>query len=75
MTDAAKLRTRAATPADASAIVAIYNEGIADRIATFETEPALGYRHCRVVHWRASRGGRRNRGNRPSRFRGDEALH
>jgi len=39
MTDAAKLRTRAATPADASAIVAIYNEGIADRIATFETEP------------------------------------
>ena len=39
MTDAAKLRTRAATPADASAIAAIYNEGIADRIATFETEP------------------------------------
>ena len=35
MTDAAKLRTRAATPADASAIAAIYNEGIADRIATF----------------------------------------
>src|SRR6202023_4120425 len=39
MTDAAKLRTRAATRADASAIAAIYNEGIADRIATFETEP------------------------------------
>ena len=39
MTDAAKLRTRAATPADAAAIAAIYNEGIADRIATFETEP------------------------------------
>ena len=39
MTDAAKLRTRAATLADASAIAAIYNEGIADRIATFETEP------------------------------------
>src|SRR6201987_3421659 len=39
MTDAAKLRTRAATPADASVIAAIYNEGIADRIATFETEP------------------------------------
>ena len=39
MTDAATLRTRAATPADASAIAAIYNEGIADRIATFETEP------------------------------------
>ena len=31
--------TRPATPADASAIAAIYNEGIADRIATFETEP------------------------------------
>jgi L-amino acid N-acyltransferase YncA len=39
MTDAAKLRARAATPADASAIAVIYNEGIADRIATFETEP------------------------------------
>ena len=33
------LRTRLATPADASAIATIYNEGIADRIATFETEP------------------------------------
>lgn len=32
------LRTRLATPADAAAIAAIYNEGIADRIATFETE-------------------------------------
>jgi hypothetical protein len=29
------LRTRLATPADAVAIAAIYNEGIADRIATF----------------------------------------
>ncbi|HSH81977.1 MAG TPA: arsinothricin resistance N-acetyltransferase ArsN1 family A [Herpetosiphonaceae bacterium] len=28
---------RAATPADADAIAAIYNQGIADRIATFET--------------------------------------
>jgi phosphinothricin acetyltransferase len=28
-----------ATGADAAAIAAIYNEGIADRIATFETEP------------------------------------
>jgi len=34
-----ELRTRLATPADAPAIAAIYNEGIADRIATFETEP------------------------------------
>ena len=39
MTDTGKVRTRAATVADASAIAAIYNEGIADRIATFETEP------------------------------------
>jgi phosphinothricin acetyltransferase len=39
MTDPAKLRTRGATSADAAAIAAIYNEGIADRIATFETEP------------------------------------
>ncbi len=33
------LATRLATPADAAAIAAIYNEGIADRIATFETDP------------------------------------
>src|SRR4029434_7677643 len=32
-------RTRLATAGDAAAIAAIYNEGIADRIATFETEP------------------------------------
>jgi phosphinothricin acetyltransferase len=32
-------RTRVATVADAGAIAAIYNEGIADGIATFETEP------------------------------------
>ena len=37
--DTIELRTRAATSADAAAIAAIYNEGIADRIATFETEP------------------------------------
>ena len=30
---------RVATTEDAAAIAAIYNEGIADRIATFETEP------------------------------------
>jgi L-amino acid N-acyltransferase YncA len=35
----AKTSTRLATPADAAAIAAIYNEGIAERIATFETEP------------------------------------
>jgi L-amino acid N-acyltransferase YncA len=33
------LSTRLATPEDAPAIAAIYNEGIAERIATFETEP------------------------------------
>jgi L-amino acid N-acyltransferase YncA len=32
---------RLATVADAEAIAAIYNEGIADRIATFETRPRL----------------------------------
>lgn len=32
-------RTRPAEPEDAAAIAAIYNQGIADRIATFETEP------------------------------------
>lgn len=31
--------TRAATPDDAPAITEIYNQGIADRIATFETRP------------------------------------
>src|SRR5262249_28916706 len=35
----AGLWTRPATLADAAAIAAIYNEGIADRIATFETVP------------------------------------
>jgi L-amino acid N-acyltransferase YncA len=39
MADTAELTTRAATLADAGAIAAIYNEGIGDRIATFETEP------------------------------------
>ncbi len=33
------MHARAATPADAAAIAAIYNEGIEDRIATFETRP------------------------------------
>ncbi len=34
-----RLTARAATPADAAAITLIYNQGIEDRIATFETEP------------------------------------
>jgi phosphinothricin acetyltransferase len=33
------LTVRPATAADAAAIARIYNEGIADRVATFETEP------------------------------------
>jgi L-amino acid N-acyltransferase YncA len=33
------LSTRLAAPADAEAIARIYNQGIAERIATFETEP------------------------------------
>jgi phosphinothricin acetyltransferase len=32
------IRTRPATPADAGPIAEIYNQGIAERIATFETE-------------------------------------
>ena len=33
------MRVRAAVPADAAAICRIYNDGIEDRIATFETTP------------------------------------
>jgi phosphinothricin acetyltransferase len=33
------MRARPATPDDASAIAAIYNQGIEDRVATFETRP------------------------------------
>jgi L-amino acid N-acyltransferase YncA len=33
------LSTRRATPEDAAAIARIYNEGIEDRLATFETQP------------------------------------
>lgn len=36
MTD---LSTRISTPEDAAAIATIYNQGIAERVATFETEP------------------------------------
>jgi len=34
-----QLTSRPAIPADAAAITEIYNQGIEDRIATFETEP------------------------------------
>jgi putative N-acetylmannosamine-6-phosphate epimerase/L-amino acid N-acyltransferase YncA len=36
------IRTRSATASDAEEIARIYNEGIADRIATFETRPRTG---------------------------------
>jgi L-amino acid N-acyltransferase YncA len=39
---------RAATRADAEAIAHIYNEGIADRLATFETEPRSA---ADIEHW------------------------
>ena len=56
-------RTRPATPADAPAIAAIYNQGIADRVATFETEPRSPERYCRLVHaGPADHGGRSTRG-------------
>lgn len=35
----AGLRVRPASPADTAAIAAIYNQGIEDRVATFETRP------------------------------------
>jgi phosphinothricin acetyltransferase len=36
------MNTRRAVQADAAAIAAIYNQGIEDRVATFETEPRSG---------------------------------
>lgn len=39
--------TRLATLADAAAIARIYNQGIEERIATFETEPAHVRRRSR----------------------------
>lgn len=44
----AEWNTRAATLADAAAIATIYNEGIADRIATFETEPRSA---AQIAEW------------------------
>jgi phosphinothricin acetyltransferase len=37
--DPASWHSRLATPDDAAAVVRIYNEGIEDRVATFETRP------------------------------------
>jgi hypothetical protein len=38
MAEPSELCARAATAGDIAAIAAIYNQGIADRVATFETE-------------------------------------
>jgi phosphinothricin acetyltransferase len=46
------LRTRPASVADAAAIAEIYNQGIADRIVTFETEPRLA---ADIAGWFAPR--------------------
>jgi L-amino acid N-acyltransferase YncA len=46
------LTTRPAAAADAEAIAGIYNEGIEDRIATFETEPRSAED---ILHWLEAR--------------------
>jgi phosphinothricin acetyltransferase len=51
MTEPLDLRVRRASPSDAAAVVAIYNEGIAERRATFETEAR---RPCDVIGHLAS---------------------
>ncbi len=48
-------RTRVATVEDAPAIARIYNEGIADRLATFETEPRTSEDIVRALQVRAER--------------------
>src|SRR5215468_10757915 len=48
----ADLNTRPATPADAGPIAEIYNQGIADRIATFETEPRTT---AQIAEWLTGR--------------------
>ena len=45
------MRARAATPADAAAIARIYNHGIDDRVATFETRHRTA---DDVARWRVS---------------------
>ena len=48
-------RTRLATEADSAAIARIYNQGIAERIATFETEPRRAEDIARLLNERAAR--------------------
>jgi L-amino acid N-acyltransferase YncA len=52
MGELSDLRTRPATPSDAAAIAEIYNQGIADRVATFETEPRSA---AQIAQWFTSR--------------------
>jgi len=47
--------TRLATIADADAIAAIHNEGIVDRIATFETEPRTAERVAATLEEKGER--------------------
>ena len=49
------LRTREAKPEDAADIARIYNEGIAERIATFETRPRTTDEIAETLRRRASR--------------------
>ena len=49
------ITTRLATAADAPSIAAIYNEGIADRIATFETLPRTADQMAALLHEKGDR--------------------
>lgn len=49
------LSTRLATVDDAAAIAALYNDGIADRIATFETEPRTPGQVAAILEEKAGR--------------------
>jgi len=54
MTDSA-LTTRLAIPDDAPAIAVLYNDGIADRIATFETEPRTAEQVAAILRDKGAR--------------------
>ena len=59
------METRLATVADAEPIAEIYNQGIADRTATFETRPRTadevrGHQHCSACKPRTDMPGERD---------------
>src|SRR5437870_3585660 len=54
-TTSSGITTRLATAADAPSIAAIYNEGIADRIATFETLPRTADQMAALLHEKGDR--------------------